>query len=278
MCRHLALSTNLIEKISSLSGMESLQILSLGRNAIKKIENLDAVAETLEELWISYNQITGLVSVCTWGPPPRGPPFNTAAAWQQLTHISFPPPAHVQSGVEKLSNLRVLFMSNNKLASINEIDKLSGLEKLEDLLLVGNPVYNDFKDSNNLAEFRIEVRTKRGCQRAFFSHCFFRGWRGVVSGGGGQVNGQLALRSKSRGFRASRGLRGLPAGICFRPLPRGLPSCNETSRLTHRSSSGCPTSRSWTGSLSTWMSASRPTLPSDGAWVPKESIPLSALL
>ena len=42
--------------------MENLRILSLGRNLIKKIENLDAVAETLEELWLSYNVITGLVS------------------------------------------------------------------------------------------------------------------------------------------------------------------------------------------------------------------------
>jgi dynein light chain 1 len=61
VCRHLSLSTNLIEKISSLSGMDSLTILSLGRNLIKKLENLDAVAETLEELWISYNQVASLV-------------------------------------------------------------------------------------------------------------------------------------------------------------------------------------------------------------------------
>ena len=73
--RHLALSTNAIEKISSLSGMDNLRILSLGRNLIKKIENLDAVAETLEELWISYNLITSLVSVIpslTHDEPPAG--------------------------------------------------------------------------------------------------------------------------------------------------------------------------------------------------------------
>ena len=35
-CRHLALSSNNIEKISSLAGMDNLQILSLGRNLIKK--------------------------------------------------------------------------------------------------------------------------------------------------------------------------------------------------------------------------------------------------
>ena len=61
-CRHLALSTNNIEKISSLSGLDNLRILSLGRNQIKKIENLDSVAETLEELWISYNLLERLVS------------------------------------------------------------------------------------------------------------------------------------------------------------------------------------------------------------------------
>ena len=43
--------------------MDNLKILSLGRNLIKKIENLDAVAETLEELWLSYNLIASLVSL-----------------------------------------------------------------------------------------------------------------------------------------------------------------------------------------------------------------------
>jgi dynein light chain 1, axonemal len=41
--------------------MDNLRILSLGRNLIKKIENLDAVADTLEELWMSYNQLEKLV-------------------------------------------------------------------------------------------------------------------------------------------------------------------------------------------------------------------------
>eukprot|EP00798_Chlamydomonas_sp_ICE-L_P024110 gene24110-9685_t len=120
-CTHLALSTNNIEKISSLSGMENLKILSLGRNQIKKIENLDAVADTLEELWISYNIIPNL------------------------------------AGIEKLGNLRVLFLSNNKIASWSEIDRLGTMEKLEDLLLVGNPLYKEFQDNNALAEYRIEV-------------------------------------------------------------------------------------------------------------------------
>ena len=58
--RHLALSTNNIEKITNLAGLDSLQILSLGRNQIKKLENLDPLAETLQELWVSYNLLERL--------------------------------------------------------------------------------------------------------------------------------------------------------------------------------------------------------------------------
>ena len=60
-CRHLALSTNNIDKIGLLTGLDRLEILSLGRNCLKKIENLESVGATLQELWISYNQIDRLV-------------------------------------------------------------------------------------------------------------------------------------------------------------------------------------------------------------------------
>jgi dynein light chain 1 len=47
--------------------MDNLSILSLGKNLIKKIENLDGIADTLEELWISYNQVVG--PPCPLTPP-----------------------------------------------------------------------------------------------------------------------------------------------------------------------------------------------------------------
>lgn len=65
----------------------------------------------------------------------------------------------LQGGIEKLSNLKTLLMSNNKVASWSEIDRLGTLPALEDLLLVGNPLYNDYKDNNALADYRIEVGT-----------------------------------------------------------------------------------------------------------------------
>jgi dynein light chain 1 len=43
--------------------MDNLRILSMGRNLLKKIENVEVVAETLEELWLSYNQIEKLVRI-----------------------------------------------------------------------------------------------------------------------------------------------------------------------------------------------------------------------
>lgn len=58
--KHLALSSNNIEKISGLKGLEQLEILSLGRNCVKKLDGLDDVSGTLKELWISYNLIDKL--------------------------------------------------------------------------------------------------------------------------------------------------------------------------------------------------------------------------
>lgn len=49
--------------MAALNGLSKLKILSLGRNQIKKLEALDGVADTLQELWISYNLLEKLVSL-----------------------------------------------------------------------------------------------------------------------------------------------------------------------------------------------------------------------
>lgn len=50
----LSLSTNQIERIANLNGFTNLKTLSLGRNNIKNFAGLEQVADTLENLWISY--------------------------------------------------------------------------------------------------------------------------------------------------------------------------------------------------------------------------------
>ncbi|XP_065919438.1 dynein axonemal light chain 1-like isoform X2 [Dysidea avara] len=62
-CEWLSLSTNCIEKISNLNALKNLKILSLGRNNIKNLTGLEAVADTLEQLWISYNQVEKLKGI-----------------------------------------------------------------------------------------------------------------------------------------------------------------------------------------------------------------------
>merc|ERR1711939_956450 len=84
-CEQSALSSNNIDKIGNLAGMENLKILSLGRNLIKKLDNMDGLGNKLEQLWISYNSISSL------------------------------------GGIEKLKCLKILFVGNNKIADEKEV-------------------------------------------------------------------------------------------------------------------------------------------------------------
>lgn len=117
LCEHLSLSTNAIDRIGPLPGLKNLKILSLGRNNIKRFEKLDDVANTLEQLWVSYNGIDKL------------------------------------DGLNGLKKLKVLYMSNNALRSFDELIKLRELASLEELLLIGNPMYEGLSKEQR----RIEV-------------------------------------------------------------------------------------------------------------------------
>uniref|UniRef100_A0A3P8U9Z1 Dynein axonemal light chain 1 n=1 Tax=Cynoglossus semilaevis TaxID=244447 RepID=A0A3P8U9Z1_CYNSE len=103
-CQKLSLSTNCIEKITNLNGLKNLRILSLGRNNIKALSGLEAVGDTLEELWISYNMIEKL------------------------------------KGVQCMRSLKVLYMSNNLVKEWGEFGRLAELPSLIDLVFVGNPL------------------------------------------------------------------------------------------------------------------------------------------
>ena len=96
--------------MASLAGMEKLQILSLSRNLLKRIEKLEDVGGTLQELWLSYNLISSL------------------------------------DGLAPCVALTTLYLSNNKIADWAELDKLASLPSLQDLLLAGNPIYDNAPD------------------------------------------------------------------------------------------------------------------------------------
>lgn len=120
-CEKLSLSTNNIDRIQNLSDTMPLKILSVGRNGIRKLDGIQPVAGTLEQLWISYNAIERL------------------------------------EGIECLQKLNVLYMSNNKISDWQEIDRLSCLPHLSDVLFIGNPLYKRYQKKNNLAEYTQEM-------------------------------------------------------------------------------------------------------------------------
>lgn len=75
---------------------------------------MEALGDTLEELWVSYNLIEKM------------------------------------KGINAMRNLRVLYMSNNLVRDWYEFNKLQELPNLQDLVFVGNPLY----DSLEVASFR----------------------------------------------------------------------------------------------------------------------------
>ncbi|XP_024862642.1 dynein light chain 1, axonemal isoform X2 [Kryptolebias marmoratus] len=103
-CEKLSLSTNCIEKITNLNSLKNLKILSLSRNNIKTLAGLEAVGDTLAELWISYNLIEKM------------------------------------KGINSMKSLKVLYMSNNLVKDWAEFVRLADLPCLVDLVFVGNPL------------------------------------------------------------------------------------------------------------------------------------------
>ena len=62
-CEYLSLSSNAIGRIDTALNLRNLKILSLARNGIKTISKLDELAGSLEQLWLSYNDIEKLTGL-----------------------------------------------------------------------------------------------------------------------------------------------------------------------------------------------------------------------
>ena len=121
-CKRLALSSNAIDRIPpGLSSMPNLEILSLGRNKLRRLECLDL--PHLKQLWLSYNFIEKL------------------------------------SGAEKLLSLTTLFVSNNLIEKWAEVERLAANPHLTDLLLLNNKVHTDTDKGTEETkkEYRLQV-------------------------------------------------------------------------------------------------------------------------
>lgn len=220
--RHLALSTNNIEKISNLAGLDrrvhhpelpvqalselsrrgnslsghlprlahgalwvgplapvsftSLRTLSLSRNLIKRIEGLDPVAETLEARTPTALRSCPTVEYGFYLTPsplhrpnrsdPPALPVHHLRCLPQELWLSYNQIAQL-SGLEKCGKLRVLYVSNNKIADYKALEVLTPLTSLEELVLLGNPLYDAAKAEGPptalCCSYRIEVRRRNEC-------------------------------------------------------------------------------------------------------------------
>jgi hypothetical protein len=87
------------------------------------------------------------------------------------------PASPCQAGIERCGKLRILLLSNNKIKDYSELERLAGLGALEDLLLVGNPVYADnVKDAQGLAAYRVEVGPAAGLAGWLAGWLVLDGW------------------------------------------------------------------------------------------------------
>lgn len=130
------LGKNKIENIGGISKLTKLRTLDVQANRLTVVENLTAQQYTLEELYLSHNNIGN-----------RGASQATGLALQftKLTTLdlsrnrilSTTPFAHI-------TNLEDLWLSGNKITSFDDVEPISGLSKLDAIYLEYNPVASEF--------------------------------------------------------------------------------------------------------------------------------------
>ncbi|KAJ3686408.1 hypothetical protein LUZ61_015572 [Rhynchospora tenuis] len=134
--KELYVSKNEVLKIEELGHFRSLEILELGSNRLKIMENLETLTN-LQELWLGRNRIKAINLCglkCIKKLSLQSNRLTSMLGLQECVALEELYLSHngIQNmeGLSTLQNLRVLDVSSNKLSSINDIDNLNNLEDL----------------------------------------------------------------------------------------------------------------------------------------------------
>ncbi|XP_014253560.1 nischarin-like [Cimex lectularius] len=115
----LSLSSNLIYQMPKIEGLDNLQRLYLSKNSISSFEGLNLKFSKLVFLDLSQNCIISL------------------------------------KGLECLCELQGINLGSNKIEHINELDHMTNLQKLEYIVLTGNPL-------STVIDYRVKILEKFG--------------------------------------------------------------------------------------------------------------------
>ncbi|CAI9100426.1 OLC1v1037429C2 [Oldenlandia corymbosa var. corymbosa] len=134
--KELYVSKNEVPKIEEIEHFQDLQILELGSNKLRVMENLQNFSN-LQELWLGRNRIK-TVDLCGLKGIKKislqsnrltsMTGFEECVALEEL-YLSHNGISKME-GLSRLTNLRVLDVSSNKLTEISDIEKLTKYENL----------------------------------------------------------------------------------------------------------------------------------------------------
>ena len=131
------LGKNKIEKIEGLGRLTKLRRLDVQSNRLTRVENLEAQADTLEELYLAHNGIDVEGATCATGLALPFAQLNTLDLGRnKLTDAT--PFAH-------LTSLTDLWISGNDIKAFEDIEPLRALSQLDSVYLEYNPVASEFE-------------------------------------------------------------------------------------------------------------------------------------
>ena len=123
-------------------------MLSLGRNALKSIQGIEAAADTLEQVWISYNQIDKLKPLRNLLKLKASFFFSFLGGADNTQFLYFC--RHNQCPF--LCHIQVLYISHNYIKDWREFEHMTELPLLEDFVFIGNPLEEELTASGKYTE------------------------------------------------------------------------------------------------------------------------------